>query len=196
MAAPLCRSRALEAARPIHKSQMKGQRLSGEGAAGFIHPNSSTEQHRAAPGTEGFACRGRPEQRPQCLDAGSCCLEFGAVLGRGALWGSSARCSCAEQPEEEGREAKAGKSPGAAAEPGLFWLCCLRTWHGVCREPRALGRGKDQGSQKTKLLVAQVFLQVSGAGGGCAPRVLSLPQLLSGSAHKGHSEESQNELGP
>lgn len=62
VAAPLCQSRALDAARHIHKSQMKGQRLCGEGTVALNYPGSRTELLQAE---DDFACQGRLEQWPQ-----------------------------------------------------------------------------------------------------------------------------------
>lgn len=87
------------------------------------------------------------------------------ILVWSSPWGSlrivSARCSCAEEPEEEGREAKPGKSPWGAAEP-RFVLALLPANVARCLQGAEVLPLEPSRGAKDKLLVAQVFPQVSG----------------------------------
>lgn len=180
--------------RQIHKIRWKDREFLVKGQQHLTTPNSSTELLQAE---EDFSCRGRLEQwsQPVLDSAWMLGMLFGAVRGRGALWGLSLPAVAVQMSQSRRAGRQSLENPlGELQSPVCFGFaaCLARGLQG------AEGARHREGSRAAKSCWLHRFFlrsqETSDPGGGGAPGVLGVLQLLSGSADEGHSE-SQNGLG-
>lgn len=89
------------------------------------------------------------------LDVGNPCLELSLGL--------SEDCLCQVQRSQRRRQSL--ENPlGELQSPGLFWLCSLRTWRGVCRELRCSAWNRP-GEPKKSCWLHRFFLRSQEASG-------------------------------